>query len=397
MSHAHHYLRGGLISLLVLLAAGVWAGNRPPNVVFILPDQWRAEACGYAGNPDVKTPQIDRLAQASIRFVNAVSGVPVCCPARASLLTGQRVLTHGVFMNDAPLSPEAVTLGKVLRTAGYDTAYIGKWHLNGDGRSAFIPPERRQGFDYWKVLECTHDYNHSFYYGDQPGKLLWEGYDAIAQTRDAQQYLRDHARTTKPFFLFLAWGPPHSPYQTAPEKYRALYAAKDLKLRPNVPEKARERVRQDLAGYYAHCSALDDCVGDIVETLRAEGLAENTILIFTSDHGDLLGAHGGFDKQQPYDESVRVPFLVCWPKAFGENGREVDAPLNSEDIMPTLLGLCGVRIPKSVEGLDFSSYLRGGKDPSDGAALLACPAPFGQWSRKVGGREFRGIRTTRYT
>ena len=113
MSHAHHYLRGGLISLLVLLAAGVWAGNRPPNVVFILPDQWRAEACGYAGNPDVKTPQIDRLAQASIRFVNAVSGVPVCCPARASLLTGQRVLTHGVFMNDAPLSPEAVTLGKV--------------------------------------------------------------------------------------------------------------------------------------------------------------------------------------------------------------------------------------------------------------------------------------------
>ena len=111
-----------------------------------------------------------------------------------SLLTGQRPLTHGVFLNDVPLNPEAVTIAKVLRAAGYDTGYIGKWHVNGDGRSAFIPPERRQGFDYWKVLECTHDYNHSAYYADGPEKLYWEGYDAIAQTQDAQQYLRDHAQ-----------------------------------------------------------------------------------------------------------------------------------------------------------------------------------------------------------
>ncbi len=178
-----------------------------PNILFILADQWRAQAFGHAGDPNVRTPHIDTLQRQGIRFINALSSVPVCCPARASLLTGQRALTHGVFLNDVALSPDALTLPKVLVRAGYDTGYIGKWHLNGDGRSAFIPRERRQGFDYWKALECTHDYNHSVYYSDNPEKLVWEGYDAAAQTRDAQRYLRDHAGSKKPFFLFLAWGP----------------------------------------------------------------------------------------------------------------------------------------------------------------------------------------------
>ena len=175
--------------------------TRRPNILFVLADQWRAEAFGYAGNPDVKTPNLDRLQREGVHFVNAVSCMPVCSPTRASLLTGQRPLTHGVFLNDVPLNPEAVTIAKVLREAGYDTGYIGKWHVDGHGRSNFIPRERRQGFDYWKVLECTHDYNHSAYYADGPEKLYWEGYDAIAQTRDAQQYLRDHAQSQKPFFL----------------------------------------------------------------------------------------------------------------------------------------------------------------------------------------------------
>ena len=241
-------------------------GTRPPNIVFVLADQWRAEAFGYAGNSDIKTPNLDRLQREGVRFVNAVSAMPVCSPMRASLLTGQRPLTHGVFVNDVPLNPAAVTLGKVLRTAGYDTAYIGKWHVDGHGRLDFIPRERRQGFDYWKVLECTHDYNHSAYYADGPEKLYWEGYDAIAQTRDAQQYLRDHAQSQKPFILVLAWGPPHDPYFTAPEQYRALYDPDKLALRPNVPEAGRAQARKTLAGYYAHCTALDDCFGELRRT-----------------------------------------------------------------------------------------------------------------------------------
>jgi arylsulfatase A-like enzyme len=138
-------------------------------------------------------------------------------------------------------------------------------------------------------------------------------------------------------------------------------------------------------------------VGDLLQTLGETGLATNTLVIFTSDHGDLLGSQGGFNKQQPYDESIRVPLLFRWPKALGTRARQLDAVISLEDIMPTLLGLCHVPIPKSVEGLDFSEYMRGAKEPADGAALLSCAAPFGQWERRHGGREYRGLRTQRYT
>src|ERR1041385_4478239 len=150
-----------------------------PNVLIVIADQWRASAFGFAGDPNVKTPNLDRLARTSVRFVNAVAGMPVCCPTRASIMTGQGPLNPGLFLNDVPLDPNAVTIAKVLSKQGYDTGYIGKWHLNGDGRSKFIPRERRQGFDYWKVLECTHDYNHSAYFGDEPVKKTWPGYDAL--------------------------------------------------------------------------------------------------------------------------------------------------------------------------------------------------------------------------
>jgi arylsulfatase A-like enzyme len=161
---------GLLFSLVFALIAE--AGEAPkPNIVLVIADQWRQQAFGFAGDPNVKTPHFDRLAGESVRFTNAVSGMPVCSPTRASLLTGQRPLTHGVFLNDVPLDPAAATLPKALKAAGYDTACIGKWHVDGHGRTSFIPPERRQGFDYWKVCECTHNYTDSIYYGDTSDKL----------------------------------------------------------------------------------------------------------------------------------------------------------------------------------------------------------------------------------
>jgi arylsulfatase A-like enzyme len=370
---------------------------QPPNILFILPDQWRAQAFGFAGDRNAKTPNLDRLQRQSVWFINAVAAVPVCCPTRASIMTGQRATTHGVFINDTPLSTNATTLAEVFRAAGYDTGYIGKWHLDGPERSAFIPPERHHGFEYWKAFECTHDYNHSFFYGDTPERFKWNGYDAIAQTRDAQQFLLAHTNAGKPFLLFLAWGLPHDPYDTAPGRYREMFHPGKLKLRPNVPSTAEHRARKDLAGYYAHCAALDDCIGKLLTTLEETGLDQNTIVVFTSDHGDMLGSHGKYEKQKPFDESIRVPFLIRLPKSIGTKSRKLDAPINSEDIMPTLLGLCRLPTPKTVEGLDFSGYIRDKKDPSDGAALIACIAPFGEWTRQRGGREYRGIRTTRYT
>ncbi|MHC4116251.1 MAG: sulfatase family protein [Planctomycetota bacterium] len=377
-------------------SAGKSSSERP-NLVFLLTDQWRVQSIGYTGNSDVKTPQLDRLAGRSINFTNAVSGCSVCSPYRASLLTGQYWLTHGIFYNDKPLDPEATTIAKVYGKAGYETGYIGKWHVDGQGRTSFIPRERRQGFEFWKVLECTHNYNKSLYYGDTDEKKYWEGYDTIAQTREAQKYVRRHAGKS-PFVLFVSWGTPHAPYHTAPEKYRKMFADPDkIKLPPNVPNSMRKKAQKDIAGYYAHIAALDDCIGDLVGTIRECGIEDNTILVFTSDHGDMLYSRGMTKKQKPWEESVRVPFLLRYPAAHGRTGREIDMPINTPDIMPTLLGLSGINIPKSVEGRDFSGVIKGTQPPDNDAALIMCPVPFHQWSYSRGGREYRGVRTRRYT
>ena len=381
--------------------------NEKPNIIFVFSDQHRAQAVGYNGNEDVKTPNLDQLKQESISFSNAISGNPVCSPYRASLLTGQYPQTHGVFVNDVQLNPEVTSIAKVLKNEGYETAYVGKWHLDGRGRSNFIPEERRQGFDYWKVLECTHDYNNSIYYGDTPEQKQWDGYDAIAQTENVQDYIKTRGQES-PFVLFLSWGPPHAPYRTAPERFQKMYNPQDLTLRPNVPEDgistnpgrpgiAADEVKKDLAGYYAHISALDYCIGELVDTIKNKGIEDNTIFVYTSDHGDLLGSHGAYKKQRPYEESIKVPFLLKYPEEFGGEEIEISKPINAPDIMPTLLGLSGVSIPDSVEGLNFAPFLRGEKELDREGVVLECLHPFGQWHQGVGGREYRGLRTERYT
>jgi arylsulfatase A-like enzyme len=375
-----------------------------PNVVFLLTDQWRLQALGYAGNGQVRTPNIDRLASESINFKHAISGYSVCCPWRASFLTGQYPLTHGVIVNDVPIKGNPVGLGDAFKSAGYNTGYIGKWHVDGQGRTAYIPRERRLGFDNFKALECTHDYNQSAYYeNDDPNMRFWDGYDVFAQTAHAQQFINAQSGE-QPFMLVLSWGPPHNPYETAPPEYRAMYNPRTIDLRPNVPPAIADEAREWLAGYYAHCSAIDKSVGDIMETLDERGISDNTVLIFASDHGDMLGSQGWTRKQKPWEESIRVPFLLRYPAQYGvaprhshrRVGREVDPFLNAHDIMPTLLGVCGLPIPDSVEGRDFSPALAG-ENVESKAALLACFHPFGEYSRPAGGQEYRGIRTARYT
>jgi arylsulfatase A-like enzyme len=369
---------------------------RKPNLVYVFADQWRAQAVGYAHDKNAHTPNLDKLAAESINFTNAVSCCPVCSPHRASLITGQYPLTHGVFLNDIRLNASAVSIAEAYNNAGYETAYIGKWHLDGSHRSAFIPKQRRQGFNSWQVLDCTHQYNNSFYYADENVKLKWDGYDAVAQTRDAQKYIRDQAGKN-PFALFLSWGPPHNPYQTAPAKYRKLYKNKEIQLRPNVPEEYSAKAKKDLAGYYAHIAALDDCVGKILQTLEETNLKKNTIFVFTSDHGDMLYSHGKRFKQKPWDESILVPFLLRYPVLLGKKPAKIDMPIDAPDIMPTLLGLSGIQIPATVEGKDFSNVITGKQKPENVAALIACYSPFGQWRKTNGGKEYRGIRTRIYT
>jgi len=371
--------------------------NKAPNVVFVLADEWRAHAIGYNGDPNVKTPNLDRLSAKAHYFTNAISCCPVSGPYRASLLTGQYPLTTKFIINDVQLNPESTSMAKIFKASGYETAYIGKWHLDGQGRSTFIPVERRQGFDYWKVLECEHNYNNSFYWGNDDKKVKWKGYDAYAQTSDAIQYIKDKKQSNKPFLMVLAWGPPHTPFKTAPENMKNIYRNMRLQLRENIPGNLNDKAIDDLIGYYGHITALDSCIGELQKTLKETGIDKNTIFIFTSDHGAMVRSHGFEHKQVPYEESINVPLIIKFPKVLGNKGIKRDMLINTPDFLPTMLGFCNLPVPSTVEGEDKSDIItKKVKDKTD-AVLIACYHPFGQWSGLKGGKEYRGVRTKRYT
>ncbi|QYN39362.1 sulfatase [Pseudonocardia sp. DSM 110487] len=370
--------------------------GRKPNVLIVLTDEWRAQATGYAGDANARTPRLDALAAESIDFENAVAGAPVCCPARASLLTGQYPLQHGVYINDVELRPTGPTLGEILRDTGYRTGYIGKWHLYGspDGhygrRGRPVPPDRHFGFEYWKAAECCHDYNESFYYeGADPRRRYWAGYDADDQTADACRFIAEQG--DDPYALVVAYGPPHFPLHTAPPRYRALYEDAPIALRPNVTDDVADTAVAGLRGYYAHIAALDDCVGRLLDAVERSGSADDTIVVFTSDHGDMMGSQGVEPnvKVFPWEESVRIPLLVRHPARFGRAGRKERAVFDWPDFLPTLLGLCDIPVPDSVTGTDALHSPRS-------SAFLSMPVPI-FLARTYGIGEYRGVRTARYT
>jgi len=395
--HYRSFILGGAcVTAMIVLqpltsAAQAAPAGKQQNIVFVLADQWRAKAMGYEGDPNVKTPNLDRLAKDGLNFRNTVSVCPVCTPYRASLLTGRFPSSTGMFLNDLHLPDEELCMAEIFKTAGYATAYIGKWHLDGQGRSSFIPRERRQGWEYWKVAECDHNYQNSHYYeGNSEEKKYWDGYDAYAQTRDAQAYLKDRAKNKKPFILLISYGTPHFPHHTAPEEMKVLYPLDSLRLAPNV-KGDEAKIRKELQGYYAHCTALDRCVGDLVGTLEETGMATNTIFIFTSDHGEMMGSHSvsPCTKQVAWDESARVPFLIRVPGV--KEPRTVSTPLTTPDILPTLLGLIGIDKPATLEGEDLSGLIKTGGE-SDRPALYMQVSPF---THNIS--PYRAIRTASHT
>lgn len=378
------------------------AQTRHPNVLIILADEWRAQATRYNGDTNVQTPVLDRFATQSMSFDRAVSGTPVCCPARASLLTGQYPLTHGVFINDVELKPKAPTLAEVFAKAGYRTGYIGKWHVYGspDGnygrRLAYIPPDHRFGFQEWKACECTHDYNKSLYYeGNDPTPKYWPGYDAFAQTFAASDFIRRSTKEQNPFLLYLSWGPPHFPYPTAPQQDRDRFADSPIALRKNVPAAQQAQATEILRGYYAHMSALDRCFDHLFKTLKEIRADKDTIVLFTSDHGDMMLSQGLTTKLYPWDESIRIPFLLKDPRRPRSQGQRVNATANLCDVMPTLLSLAGLPVPGAVEGQDLTPVLDGKHAPSE-CSLTSLPVPITE-ARKYGFAAYRGVRTEQHT
>lgn len=388
-----------------LKTAAVGAGTAPsaqaqdgkrPNVLFVFSDQQHAGTVSAYPGPalptPVRTPAIDRLAAQGCRFDNAVSLYPVCSPYRGMLMSGLYPLRNGVVGNDTPLSNDLPTFGRLFRDAGYRTGYIGKWHLEST-RAGFVPPERRQGFDhFWAVHSCNHDHFDSPYYRDDPAKeLTHAGYEPDSQVGLAMDFIRDSARSESPFCLAISFGPPHNPYK-APQRYESRFQPEaDISLSPNVQEhglvdemlqtdtrpmserqrrsraRKREQIEDDgrlraeiLRGYYGACEALDAGMGRLLDLLDELEIADDTIVVYTSDHGDMQGAHGlSFKGPFMYEELLNIPMTIAWPRGF-EGGRKTDVLASQVDVLPTLLDLAGIAAPDGMDGVSLREELAGG-------------------------------------
>ena len=371
--------------------------DEKPNVIFILTDQWRASALGYMGNEIVKTPHIDLLAESGISFKNAVSVLPVCTPYRASLMTGRYPTSTGMFINDLYLPSEELCMAEIFSEAGYNTAYLGKWHLDGHGRMSYVSPDRRQGWMYWKGSEADHHYKKEHYYdNDDPVMKHWDGYSPYAIADEARNYLQEHAGDEKPFCLFVSIATPHFPHETAPEEYMEMYVPDKIQLRPNVPDEMSADALKELQGYYAHCTATDKAIGEIIEETRTLGIYDNSIIVFTSDHGEMMGSHniGPKMKHAAYSESSVIPFLITYPGIGEQAGKVAEAALTTPDILPSLLSLCKIDIPETIEGYDLSHIMKSPQLEPERAALYMNVAPFGSMYDID---EYRAVRTASYT
>jgi arylsulfatase A-like enzyme len=369
-------------------------GSRQPNILFILPDMWRGQALGCMGNRDVRTPNLDRLASEGVLFRHTFANTPVCCPARADILTGMYTHKNGMVANDLRLRESQVTLGELFSKAGYRTGYIGKWHLDGGIRlPGFIPPgPRRHGFQFWAANECSHEHFNTHYFRDSDVPIPIKKFEVEAWTDIAIQFLQETPRN-QPFFLMIATGPPHEPYG-APEKYMKMYDPKSLTMRPNWAEGARkgweaEAERKDIAAYYAAITAIDDQVERLMRGLEELDLEKDTIIVFTSDHGNLLGSHGMTGKRAPWEESIRVPGILRYPRKV-KAGRQTEAFLTHVDMAPTLLALCGMPVPADMQGADLSGVVLGEKERGPDSAFFQI---FGPWAGGDIPGGWRGIRT----
>ncbi len=341
--------------------------QRASNLIWIFGDQHRAQALGLVGDANVSTPNIDALAAEGVTFERAVSGSPLCCPYRGSLLSG-RYPHKAVPGHQMQLSPDLFTVAQPFKAAGYSTAWFGKWHVDGfqerEGRAAFhhIPRERRGGFDTWIGYENNNAQYDAWVHGHRAAEEVelqrLPRYETDALTDLLIEHIRGQAQGDEPFFASLSVQPPHDPY-VAPPEAMGRHSPGRIELRANVPPVARivERARRELAGYYAMIENLDDNLGRVVSALREEGLYDDTHIVFFSDHGDMHGSHGQFRKTAPWEESIRVPCVVGGGRRYEmKSGTRSDAPINHVDMAPTALGLCGIEVPDWMPGTDYSHH-----------------------------------------
>ena len=291
--------------------------DRKPNILWIVTTQWRAQACGYAGDANARSPNLDRLAAQGVNQAQAVTPHPFGPLARAALLTGVPSPQNGVRDYFDPLPVGARTIAHELNERGYATAYFGKWHLAPRDPTAplvgeahartVVPPERRGGFGFWEGFEGGFLLNDPWLHGTRlPEPVHMAGYQSDVVCGRAAEWIAEIGnRKPESWFGVVSVEAPHPPYE-APA---AGVERRAVSLRANVSEAAAAQARRELAGYYAHIEATDRAIGRLLATVRPE----ETIVVFTSVHGDMHGAHGLFRKGWPHEESVRVPLLVRHP------------------------------------------------------------------------------------
>jgi len=391
--------------------------SRPVNLIYVFADQLRRFSCGYAGDEYARTPNIDRLARESLDVRQAVSSTPVCAPYRASLMTGKYQSSTGMVINELRLSPQHECFGQVLSKGGYDTAYIGKWHLwanqlghHEETKNGFVPPGRyRLGFDqYWAAYNFNHTYHDAPYFRDTPRREIHRQYEPDSQTAMAIDYLKSRRGQSRPFAMFLSWGPPHDPWDwvNCPSDFTEEFRKVKIPRQPNYSDKPDPyadawatpgpdygaNVDQYQQGYYAMTADVDRSLGRLLDAIREQGLESDTLLVFTSDHGEMFGSHGRRAKYIFYEEACRVPFLVRWPGRIMPGA--TDTLLSTPDIMPTLLGALRLPVPRAVEGADLSGTLLGKSNRGPEAVYMQGMGTTAAWQD---GTEWRALRDGRYT
>jgi arylsulfatase A-like enzyme len=346
------------------------SADERPNVIWVLGDQHRAQALSCNGDPNVNTPNLDNMSQLGVNFTNAVSGFPLCCPFRGSLLTG-RYPHKCVPGHEYPIPEGMPTIANAFNGAGYHTAWFGKWHLGGfheaEGRAAkfIVPTARRGAFETWVGYENNNSQWDTWVHGGV-GKDAFHyrlpGYETDELTNLFIKYLKERGADNrngngKPFFAALSVQPPHDPY-VAPEEYMRRFNPERLRMRPNVPDypSVQATARRELAGYYAMIENWDHNIGRIRAALDEAGLSFNTHILFFADHGDMHGSHGMYRKTCPYEESIRIPMILSGeiPKYDGRANTRSPLLLTQVDIAPTTLGLCGIDKPSWMGGTNYS-------------------------------------------
>jgi arylsulfatase A-like enzyme len=400
--------------------------SRHPNLLIVFPDQMRAQAQGFMNEDPVFTPTLDKFAKESVVFTQAVSNYPLCSPYRGSLMTGQYPHAHGVIGNcndqgtkyGVELKTDARCWSDILKENGYSLGYIGKWHLDSPRKpyvkcynntekeawNEWTTPNRRHGFDFWYAYGTYDQHMNPMYWDTKAGRDEAHWVNAWGPEHEADQAIRflknedgKFRDPKKPFALVVSMNPPHMPYDQVPQKYLDLYKDKpldELTRRSNVPPAGTrwgDYYRKNIKGYLAMTTGVDEQFGRILLTLKDLGLEKDTIVLFTSDHGNCLGIHDQISKNIYYEESMRIPFLIRWPGRI--KPRREDLLLSTPNIYPTLLDMMGLStaIPKTVEGASHARLILtgGGSRPT---SQLYLEIPYGQpaWGR-------RGIRTYRYT